>query len=198
MARLPDNLTLTQAEVSQTFNLDELLGVNLSDSPDLKNAIGQALIDRIVERSQSGTDLRGTAFKPYKKSYTESDQFSAFGKSKDVNMTLSGDMLSGLTVLSDAGNDIKIGWDDATNNAKAYNHMVGDTVRKRQFFGITKAAAQEIASEFQDAIDEIKEQDLAPDAITQFIEQIGQATAPAVEQGSGTVLISLEDLFGQS
>ena len=195
MPRLPDNLTLTEQEVSQTFNLLELTGVDLQDQDDLKNKIAQDLIDRIVSRSESGTDRAGSSFKPYKKSYIDSEQFEAFDKSPGkINMTLSGGMLTSMQPLNVAGNDIKIGWDDTTENAKAYNHNVGETVTRRQFFGLTKAQVREVLSKYKPDIDKIKRETQAPDAVTQFIDSIGE---PDEAQELGTVFISLEDLFGQ-
>lgn len=194
MARLPNNLTLTEQEVSQTFNLLELTGVDLQDQDDLKNKIAQDLIDAIVRRSESGTDRAGSSFKPYKKSYINSEQFEAFDKNaSQVNMRLSGGMLASMEPLNTAGNDIKIGWNDPTENAKAYNHNKGETVTKREFFGLTKEQVKEVLSKYKKDIDKIKQQSQAPDAVTQFINNIGQFDEA---QEQGTVFISLEDLFG--
>lgn len=157
MAKLPDNITLTVNEVSQTFDLSELSGVDFVGQENLKSRITQEIIDKIVERSQGGSDIRGNSFKPYAKSYKDSEVFEAFEKGNNVNMTLTGDMLSSIDSISNQGNEIKIGWNDSTNNAKAYNHMTGDTVRKRQFFGVQKNIIKEVLKDFKEEIDSLKE-----------------------------------------
>lgn len=141
-------------KVKLKINLAEMFGVDeMPESQALNAAIGQAIIDRIRERTESGVDKRNQAFKKYSKRYINSDEFEAFGKSaSDVNLTLSGDMLGLMDVIRSTKNVIEIGWDDSTNNAKAYNHIVGDTVPKRDFFGISKTELKEIANEFSDEV----------------------------------------------
>lgn len=142
-------LKITEQEVSQTFDLKKILGVDVSDLPELKRAFGQAVIDHIVERTESGTDRNGNKFQAYAKEYKESDAFKAFGKTNKVNLSLSGDMLSLLDIVEDKGNTLKIGWREDVENAKAYNHNVGDTVKKRPFFGINESDLASISSEFK-------------------------------------------------
>lgn len=152
MAKI-QGLKLTEAEVSQTIDLKEVFGVSLVGNEALKQQIGQALIDRIIERTESNLDVNGKNLKPYSKEYIESDDFKAFDKSEnDVNMTLTGNMLGTLDIVDTSGSKIKLGWDDATENAKAYNHNVGDTVKKRPFFGVTKADIDVVKKEFIDEV----------------------------------------------
>jgi hypothetical protein len=142
-------LKLTQTEVSQTFNLKEIFGVDVSDMPELKQAFGQALIDHMVERTEDGLDRNGNKFQAYPKTYKESDAFKAFGKTSKVNLTMTGDMLGQIDIIETKGNEIKIGWRDETENAKAYNHNTGDTVLKRPFFGINNPDIASISKEFK-------------------------------------------------
>ncbi|MBO9665926.1 MAG: hypothetical protein J7501_03865, partial [Bdellovibrio sp.] len=83
-------LKLTQAEVSQEFDLNEILGVNVKDDEGLAEAAGQFIIDRIVDRTRDGRDVNGKAFAKYSESYKNSFIFHAWGKSNDVNLELSG------------------------------------------------------------------------------------------------------------
>ncbi len=141
--------TLKEDEVSLTIDLEDLFGVDVSDKPEIKQAVGQAIIDKIVSRTGSGKGVDGGKFQKYSESYTESLAFKAAGKSKDsVNLKLFGDMLGTLDVLSDEGNKLKIGWDDELQNAKAYNHNTGDTLPKREFFGLSDSEVKEIKNEF--------------------------------------------------
>lgn len=151
MAVKLNGLKLSETEVSQTVDLGELFGVPLTGNEALKQSIGQAIIDMIVARTEDGISVNGGKLKgPYSKAYADSDDFKAFGKkANEVNMKLTGQMLGTLDIIESSGSKIKIGWDDATENAKAYNHQTGDTVTKRPFFGISKKELQVIKDQFE-------------------------------------------------
>jgi hypothetical protein len=129
---------IKKSGVYQKFNLKEMFGVDVSRSPELKKAIGQAIIEHIVKRTEDGMGRDGKALKsPYSDSYSESLPFKAAGKSKrNVNMTLNGDMMGLLDIIDESANTITIGWEDETEILKAYNHNVGDTLPRRPFFGL--------------------------------------------------------------
>jgi hypothetical protein len=158
--------TVTLSQIEQTVDLKELTGVDLSEARPIKEAIAQAIIDRIQSRTEAGEGLRfssnGSATpvklkSPYSNQYADSIEFKAAGKRKStVNMTLTGDMLASMDVLSTNGNSIKIGITDDTQIAKAFNHITGDTVPKRPWFGISKTELGEILSQFKPDIEKIK------------------------------------------
>jgi hypothetical protein len=139
----------SEDSVTQEIDLGKLLGLDLSDASELKQYIGQLIIDKIKTRTEDGIGFNGKPLKsPYSKTYSDSMEFKAFGKSKSkVNMTLSGDMLGLMDIVEDKGDKITIGWDDPEQNAKAYNHNTGDTVPKRPFFGINNKELYEIIRE---------------------------------------------------
>jgi hypothetical protein len=150
-------LKITKKEVSQTINLEKEFGVSFRGRTDLKQAIGQALIDKMVERTQSGVDVNGSSFKGYSPSYVKSDEFKAFGKSKgDINLTLTGDMLNAITPQGESAETIKIKQTGRTNILKQFNHNTGDTVKKRKNFGVTSREIKEVKEDFKDAIKELK------------------------------------------
>lgn len=147
MAKLPSNLKLTEDEISQTIDLKKWTGKDLSSDPVLIREIGQEVLDYMIKRVDDNKGLGNEPLRPakYSKTYSESLDFKAAGKSKgDVNMKLSGDML-GTIDFEDSGNNIKFAIDPA-ETLKAYGHMTGykghPTIPqgkyKRQFFGITK------------------------------------------------------------
>lgn len=139
--------TFSQDEVSQTIDLTEVFGSDVS--PDVSAAIAQAFVDKIKERTASGVDANGKEFEPYSASYVNSLSFKAAGKSADeVNMELFGDMMGTLDVLESSGSEIKIGWADELQNKKAFNHNTGDTLPERRFFGLKPNEIKEIASQF--------------------------------------------------
>ena len=193
MPRLPNNIKVSQDEVSQTFNLAEITGLDFSGESDIKGRIGQAIIDKIVSRSEGGKDIRGNTFEAYADSYKKSEEFEAFGKSNKVNMTLSGNMLSTLDILSSGGSKIKIGWNDSTNNAKSFNHMTGDTVKQRQFFGVQKKAVKEVLIEFRQEIDRMKRDQTQNGNVSNFLNRL--SVSQDEDDGLGTT-ISVGDFFG--
>jgi hypothetical protein len=137
--------TLSESSVKLRVNIKELLdGKNLPDDPDIVEAIAQKAIDIIVERTQDGVSLSGRPFKKYSDSYQKSVSFKAFGKSSTPNLTLSGDMLDLLELIDTTRNTFEIGWTDDLEIKKAYNHNVGDTVPKREFFGLQKQELDEL------------------------------------------------------
>jgi hypothetical protein len=136
--------TLNESRVKLRVNLKELLGKSLPDDQDLVEAVAQKAIDIIVGRTQEGTSLSGRPFKKYSDAYQKSDSFKAFGKSGTPNLTLSGDMLGLMEVLDTTRNTFEIGWSDEKETAKAYNHNVGDTLPKREFFGLQKQELNEL------------------------------------------------------
>jgi hypothetical protein len=155
----PPKVSLSRIE--QEIDLEEIFGQDLSQAEGLKAAIGQAIIDRMVERTEGGIAVTGRPLRaPYSKHYQESLEFKAAGKSKGrVNMTLTGDMLASLDVLSTSGNKIKVGIADESQIPKAYNHIVGDTVPKRPFFGITQTELKDIAREFKSDVEALRSQE---------------------------------------
>lgn len=172
-----------KSKVEQEIDLKEVFGIDFKGLRSLREAIGEAILARIRERTQQekmgmsfGADGRGRPVslkKPYSKEYSETLDFKAFGKSRsEVNMTLTGDMLGLMDIKRQDGNSITIGWTDATENAKAYNHSVGDTVPRRPFFGISKTELQDIKKEFRSEIrDAIKVRNT--DGQRAFEERVG-------------------------
>lgn len=151
---------VTKKSVEQTIELDEVFGIDFSDRRELREYIGQLIIDRIRDRTDNGVgmkftdDGRGREFDlgsvKYSEKYIKSSEFKAFGKSKnDVNLKLTGDMLGLMDIIKQDDNTITIGWDDSEQIPKAYNHIVGDTVPARPFFGVSKSELKEIAKEIK-------------------------------------------------
>lgn len=159
---------VTKETIEQEIDLGDAFGVDLSDADGLKQAIAQAMIDRMTARTENGKGLKFTSggnarevdlHKPYSKEYVNSLEFKAAGKKRnDINMTLKGDMLASVDVLSTTGNKIKIGIDDELQILKAYNHITGDTVPSRPWFGVSKKDLDEIGQEFESDIQALRVQ----------------------------------------
>jgi len=141
-------------KVYQKFNLKEIFGEDFSDMPELKDAIGQAIIDKIVKRTEAGLAIGGKReLKAYAKAYKDSLAFKAAGKKPgEVNMELTGDMMGLLDIIDESTNTISVGWDDELQSAKAFNHNTGDTLPKRPFFGLNKTEVNDLRKQFQSDI----------------------------------------------
>jgi len=156
-------------------NLKELFGTSLPKDPKLRDAIAQSIIDKIVNRTtKDNTGWDGREFKGYSKSYKKSDNFGIFGKSANkVNLTLTGDMLGNMDV-SESNTDaieIKI---DRSDAPKAFNHITGDTLPKRDFFGLSKSEMREIRSTFKEAVEaesRSARQDILKSLVAQLVQE---------------------------
>lgn len=161
----PKGLTVNESEISQEFDLKKLTGADLSNNPDLVEAIAQESLDYMLNRVSENKGLGGKKLKsPYSKDYSESLDFKAAGKSKNnVNMRLSGDMLETIDITT-ANNKFKL--EVASDQvAKAYGHMSGfeghPTIPKgkykREFFGLTESEFKEnILPKFKNEIKRAK------------------------------------------
>jgi hypothetical protein len=126
-------------------------------NPSERVALGVEIIDHIIERSKSGKDKKNRDMPAYSKEYKESFDFKLAGKSKKVNLTLSGEMLNALTVLDNKAGEITIGIpkDDTFNNAKAEGNIKGTygqkkaiAGKKRDFMGISRSDLKDITGKY--------------------------------------------------
>ena len=142
----------TKDEVSTEINLKELLG-GVSRDRDVREAFFQVALDRMESRLDEGRDVNDRLFSKYSKEYKDSLAFAAFGKDNTVDMRLTGDMRAAVRIIEQNESRIKVGIND-DNAPKAYNHQVGDTLPKREWFGWTDKELKDIAKEFRPVIDE--------------------------------------------
>lgn len=121
-----------------------------------RKAIGQDIIDFIVERTQKGYDKDGKRFKGYSKSYKESLDFKIAGKSSIVDLTLTEEMLNELKIIRTRKGEIEIGFDGRRNklNGKVEGNRLGTygnkkkVVKGRDFLGIKDTPLKEILKEY--------------------------------------------------
>jgi hypothetical protein len=181
------NLKLKKNNVEFTVNLKELFGRSFRNQRALRELVGQVIIDKMVSRTKDGKAVGGKSNlkKPYSKEYRDSDEFKAFGKSKNnVNMTLTGDMLGLMDIKSQTGDSITIGWlGDTTQDNKAFNHSVGDTVPKRPFFGMTNEELGAVKSELKPEIKRL-DKDRKTDSRKKFETKINSLISELTSQES--------------
>ena len=158
-----------------------------------REAIAFDIIERIVDRTvNDNVDKDGKPFPKYSKSYIKSLDFKIAGKTKKVNLTLSGDMLADMQLLSSKKGEITIGFKNGTdNNAKAegnikgsYGKSVGDPKKARDFLGLTKGEL-DILTEKYPLDDKI--------ALRERVAQISELVAGAEEITAKLVLDEIED-----
>lgn len=169
---------IERRKIYQEFDLKELLGVDLSERRDLKEGIGQLLIDTILKRTAKGKDIDNAPFKSYSKRYVNSEEFKLAGKSKSkVNMKLLGDMLADLDIIENKGNIIKIGFTDQEEIDKAYNHLTAKSKKnkmpQRKFFGVNDDEFKKIKKRLEPelrAVERGQEMTEAAQALLDFID----------------------------
>lgn len=160
----PKLTTLSKSKIAQKIDLEEIVGKDISNDPALVAKIGQAMVDYMLERVDNGKGIGGVKLaSPYSESYAESLDFKAAGKSKrDINMKLTGDMLSAVDFDQD-GNTITLKIDAPDQAIKAYGHQTGfeghPTIKgpKRPFFGLSLKEIKNVASEFKSEVERSKD-----------------------------------------
>lgn len=114
----------------------------------LRGMFARDIIDKIITRTQQGLDINGRRFTAYKDSYRDSDTFKSMGKTGHVNLTLFSDMLNSIE-YDYQGDNVVIFISDSTEAAKAYNHNTGDTLPRREFFGVTQTELNGIKRQYK-------------------------------------------------
>lgn len=164
-------------------------------SQEIKEAIALEIIDTIVRRTKKGVDKEGDSFPGYSKEYIDSVDFKAAGKSKsNINLTLSGDLLDELALLSIKGKKLKIGYERGSDtNAKADGNIRGTygqsspiPGKARDFLGITESELEKILSKYPKSD---RDQALSRAAKTIASKEASERTARGIE----TDLEDLED-----
>lgn len=144
---------LSEDKVSLEIDLEKLFGNKVTD-PVIRRQIAEDLIEKIEKRTNSGIGVNGTGKEvelksPYSEMYANSDEFKAFGKKKNkVNMKLTGSMMASLNMVNENSKYIEIGIDNE-EAPKAYNHMVGDTLPKRPFLGLTSKDLDSVKEKYK-------------------------------------------------
>jgi len=125
--------------------------------PKERQAIADEILEHIKERTESGIEvvkkkgsfdgvaLRSRKFPGYSKAYKASLDFEIAGKSNTVDLTLSGDMLAEMDLLSHKNCELRIGFRPGSEeNARADGNIRGSSGpknqkkkrKKRDFLGI--------------------------------------------------------------
>lgn len=109
-----------------------------------REAIGLDVVDFIIERTKNGLDINNEPFAPYKSSYKNTFEYKiGHGGNSKVNLSLTGEMLGTISIISHGIGYIKLGFEDAeaAKKAKWIQAPSGQKSGKqppRKFFGISE------------------------------------------------------------
>lgn len=135
--------------MSQTIDLSNYLGSSANITPEVKESFIADIINLMIDRtSNQSRDVNGKLFKPYSKAYKESLAFQAFGKTDQVNLRLTGEMLDSIQETKSVGDTVTIEVTGDHNIKKA----AGNTERGRDFFGVTNDELKELSKEYRPAL----------------------------------------------
>lgn len=126
-------------------------------TPAQRKEAGRLIVEGIIERSQQGMGVRkaGDSFrhKPFAE-YSEAylDRKKKAGKySGNVDLTLDGDMLAALDVISDKKGSVLIGFENGSEeNSKAEGNITGsyggapNPRKARNFLGLTRSEVRAV------------------------------------------------------
>ncbi|MBK7380568.1 MAG: hypothetical protein IPJ03_16555 [Ignavibacteriales bacterium] len=122
----------------------------LISNQTIKVTYGQRVVDEIVDRTQSHIDKNGKSLGRYSTSYKNSLIFEIYkGNETQVNLTLTGDMLSSLRSKPKRNPTIIINLEGDDNRSKAQGHITGRYGKRgrtepRDFLGIPKSLEEKL------------------------------------------------------
>lgn len=127
-------------------------------TPEMRLSLGKQVTEFVRQRSENGLNKNNRPFPKYSKAYENSLDFKNAGKSSQVDLTLSGDMLIDLDVISNRPDKVIIGYKNGTeNNAKADGNVRGTygqsspiRGKARDFMGITQKDLNQLIKDVRD------------------------------------------------
>lgn len=135
MAEVQQKITIT---VPRSFNSTQRIQV------------ADLALERIRERSSQGKRIDGKAFKGYSDSYKQSKDFEIAGKSRTVNLRLSGEMMLDIELLGHGTGFVVLGFESGSFSNDKASFAVNSTVKgakKRPFLGLNGSELEEIINQ---------------------------------------------------
>jgi hypothetical protein len=149
---------------------------------------GDAIRDEIFKRTvDENIDKNGSVFKKYSPSYKSSLIFKAYGKSSEVNLELTGSMMSSIRFKA-SNQTLEFYLEGSENKNKARGHITGMEGKgvRRDFFGLP-----------DDVLDELMRDTLNPFVkydMKQIVDLFGRAASAQISLGrqSGQIDVGLD------
>ena len=123
--------------------------------PSQRVAIANEIIEFIIKRSRAGEDMNHVSFPVYTDGYKNSINFSIASKGTRPNLTLTGDMLDSMELISHGVGTLLIGYPSGDDiNGKVEGNRIGsygadaDEDKARDFFGINDKDKKDILNGF--------------------------------------------------
>ena len=106
---------------------------------------------KMQRRSQRGTDVNGREFKKYSKSYAEFKEKKT-GKSKPVDLTLSGEMWKQIKTQDPKLNGDKVVCEVKSTTPKASDKIIENEKRGRKFFDFNEDERDQILADIREQL----------------------------------------------
>lgn len=131
-------------------------------TPTQRLQLADLVIEHIVDRTKRGLDKDGDPFPKYSKEYIKSLDFKNAGKSASrVDLTLSGDTLAALALISQRNGQLIVGYQNGTReNDIAEGNILGsyggspNASKARDFLGIEGQKLAELIAYVQQTADQ--------------------------------------------
>lgn len=138
-------------------NIQETISIPSGLSTAFKEELGRRIISEIQDRTAQGIDKNSKPFKSYSKEYKESRDFKTAGKSSNVNLQQTGDMLAELSLIAIGSSSITIGYpvghEDAGkvegNVIGSFGKPSGNSSKARDFIGLPNKVVTRLVEEMR-------------------------------------------------
>lgn len=121
----------TPKHITYTLTDPRFSGINETQ----RQAIGDEIVNTIQTRTAGGRDKDGANFVPYKESYVQSAHFKDAGKTRNVNLVFSNEMMNSLEYIPElsTGNSITVGFPAGSEVNNRAQYVIEGHGRKGDF-----------------------------------------------------------------
>jgi len=176
-----------QDNVYIDYNLVEMFGKPVTNTA-VRLSLAQDIIDKNLANISQGVDSSGRQYSgkaaEYTEGYKNSLEFQAYSKSDTpVDMKLTNQMLSSMSVLDHSPEVIRIGF-SSSQSPKAHGHITGNVGKRRDFFGVPPKELSSLIREYKPRLPkELTPQEKELVRIEAQIQelQLGESTSPGAE-----------------
>ncbi len=147
-------------------------------NPEQRELLARKVVQKIKDRTREGISASGRPFKSYSKAYTDSFDFKIAGKSSTVDLSLTGDMVADLDVISLTDSHIVVGYEmDYEDIGKVHGNVTGEygntipVTSRRDFIGLPKKWVEILAEETRQEIPSLQSE--TDTAVASILSRLG-------------------------